>query len=182
MARRARVLVADPPWPFRDSLPGKARGAAKNYTLLSLAEICTFPLPPIHDDAWLFLWRVGSMQREALAVARAWGFGDPISELVWCKVTKNGKLRMGMGRTVRNSHEVCLLARRGRPARASAGVPSWFAAELGQHSEKPEAFYRAVEKFSAGPYVELFARRERPGWTCYGAELGRPAPGAPPAH
>jgi N6-adenosine-specific RNA methylase IME4 len=177
--RRARVIVADPPWPFRDKLPGPGRGASKHYGLLSLADLCTFALPPIADDAWLFLWRVSSMQREAIAVARAWGFSDPVSELVWAKTTNDGqRLRLGMGRTVRNSHEVCMLCRRGRPKRADAGVPSVLLAPRGEHSAKPDRFFDLVERFARGPYVEMFSRRRRPRWSCFGDEVdGRVRPG-----
>lgn len=170
---RARVLVADPGWSFRDKLPGPKRGAAKHYRCMSLAEICTFPLPPLSSDCWLFLWRVASMQLEALAVARAWGF-ETMAEVVWRKVSNAGQLRIGMGRSVRNAHETCLIGRRGRPPRASASIPSVFDAPRTEHSRKPDRFYEIVEEFSAGPYVELFARRERPGWTCLGDEVPCP--------
>ncbi len=170
--QRARVLVADPPWKFSDDLPGSGRGAAKHYACMSLADLCTFPIPPLYDDAWLALWRVGAMQLEALAVARAWGFSLPTSEFVWVKTTNSGDgLRLGMGRTVRNCHEVALICRRGRPARAAANVPSVIFAPRGVHSAKPDAFYEAVERLSDGPYVELFARTVRPGWMQYGDEL-----------
>lgn len=172
--RRAQVLAADPPWPFRDKLPGKGRGASKHYRLLTLAEICTFPLPPIADDAWLFLWRVGAMQLEALAVAQAWGF-KACGELVWVKRTAAGRLRIGMGRAFRGAHETCLVAKRGRPERLHAGLPSVFFAERGRHSAKPDEFYRIVEAFAPGPRVELFARTERPGWRCLGDEIGAAA-------
>ena len=44
-----------------------------------------------------------------------------------------------------------------------------------RHSEKPEVFYRIVERMSPGPYLELFARRERPGWRTLGDAIdGRP--------
>lgn len=162
--QRTHVLVADPPWRFGDKLPGPKRGASKHYRTLSLAEICTFDLPSLADDAWLFLWRVGAMSGEALAVVRAWGFNDPTSEIVWVKTDATGrKLRIGMGRTVRNVHEVCLVCRRGKPARLNADVPSVLFAPRGEHSAKPDAFYAAVERLAAGPYVELFARRRRPG-------------------
>jgi N6-adenosine-specific RNA methylase IME4 len=162
--------LADCPWRFGDKLPGPKRGASKHYRTMSLAEICTFDLPPIADDAWLFLWRVGAMQREALAVARAWGFSDPTSEIVWVKAAR-GRFQWGMGRTVRNVHEVCLVCRRGKPRRLSASVPSVVVAPRGEHSAKPDAFYAAVEKLAPGPRVELFSRLRRPGWTCYGDEV-----------
>jgi N6-adenosine-specific RNA methylase IME4 len=168
-----RVIVADPPWPFHDKLPGPTRGAAKNYPVMPVADIEAFPLPPIADDALLFLWRVAAITEEAYRVVRAWGF-VPKSEIVWVKRTASGKRWFGMGRIVRMEHEVCLVAKRGRPEIITKNIRSTFQAlaNRGNHSEKPETFYRdIVERLSPGPYVELFARRERPGWTCLGNEI-----------
>lgn len=81
-------------------------------------------------------------------------------------------LRIGMGRTVRNAHEACIVAKRGRPTRLSASVPSVLFAPRGEHSAKPEAFRDLVERLAPGPYLELFARTRRKGWTCMGDELG----------
>lgn len=41
----------------------------------------------------------------------------------------------------------------------------------GKHSAKPEIFYDEVETASAGPYLELFARSNRPGWQSWGNEI-----------
>jgi N6-adenosine-specific RNA methylase IME4 len=46
-----------------------------------------------------------------------------------------------------------------------------FEAPVGRHSQKPEAFYGLVEQLADGPYAELFARRRRENWTCFGNEL-----------
>jgi len=165
-----RVLLADPPWQFGDRLPGPGRGAAKHYGTLSVAELCAFALPPLADDCTLFLWRVASMQQEALDVMRAWGFTLK-TELVWLKQTATGKRWFGMGRTVRAEHEVCLVGTRGRPVTLSKSVRSTFTAVAGRHSEKPLAFYAVVEALRDGPYVELFARRRRAGWTSLGDQV-----------
>ncbi len=118
----------------------------------------------------LFLWRVASQVEEAYRVVRAWGF-VPKTEIVWVKKTSTGKRWFGMGRVVRAEHEVCVVAKRGRPEVLVKNIRSTFEAPAGRHSEKPEAFYTGiVEKLYAGPYVELFARRQRPGWTCLGNE------------
>lgn len=169
MSEPYRVLAADPPWPFSDKLPGPRRGAVKHYRVMSVADIAAFPLPLIADDAHLFLWRVASMQNEALAVVQAWDF-QVKSEIVWKKLTRRGQRHFGMGRQVRMEHEVCLIATRGRPKVLSRSVRSILEAKTRRHSEKPEEFYDLVEKLCAGPYVELFARRQRPGWTCEGDE------------
>jgi len=172
-----KVLCADPPWPFNDKLPGNNRGAGKNYSLLTAAELVRFPLPPIADDCVLFLWRVASMQQYALDVARFWGF-EVKSEIVWLKKTVNGNRWFGMGRTIRAEHETCLVATRGKPRVKSHSIRSTFvtdfegfSAKVGRHSEKPEVFYDIVESLFDGPYVELFARRQRPGWTCLGDQV-----------
>lgn len=172
----ARLLLADPAWKFKDALPGKGRGASKHYKCLTVPELMRFPLPPIADDALLALWRVGAMQLAAFKVAEAWGFGtEPTGEIVWIK-TKSGTrptkaARMGMGRTVRNAHEICLLFKRGRWKPDHADVLSTIFAPREEHSRKPDVSYLALERLSAGPRVELFARRGRPGWSCYGDEL-----------
>jgi N6-adenosine-specific RNA methylase IME4 len=50
-------------------------------------------------------------------------------------------------------------------------VRSSFEAPVGRHSEKPDESYELIERLAPGPYVELFARRKRPGWTCLGNEV-----------
>lgn len=163
-------IAADPPWKFGDKLPGPGRGAEKHYPCMPVEAICRFELPPLERDAVLFLWRVASMQDEALAVARAWGFVVK-AELVWKKLTRTGKRFFGMGRCVRNEHEVALICTRGRPSILSHAVRSVFEAPVGRHSEKPDEFYDIAEQLCPGPRVELFARRHRAGWTCLGNEL-----------
>jgi N6-adenosine-specific RNA methylase IME4 len=37
-----------------------------------------------------------------------------------------------------------------------------------EHSRKPDEQYAIIEACSPGPYLELFARGERPGWTVWG--------------
>lgn len=167
-----RVLVADPPWRFRDSLPGGGRGASKHYPCMSVSEIEAFTIPRMADDSLLFLWRVASMPDEALRVARAWGF-TPKSEIVWVKGSvRDGELvpRIGMGRYVRNCHETALVCSRGRGLDVIAhhGVPSVIVAPRGQHSAKPDEFRALVDKLCHGPVAELFARTEWAGWDTFG--------------
>jgi N6-adenosine-specific RNA methylase IME4 len=174
---KPRVLCADPPWPFEDALPGKGRGAEKHYALMTVDDICAFPIPKLEHDCWLFLWRPATHQQAAMNVAHAWGFHRPPSELIWRKTTNDGeRLRIGMGRGFRNAHETCLVFKRGRPERLSKSLPSIFDAPRGAHSAKPDAFYRIIDAFAPGPVVELFARRQWPGWLCQGDQMGEPPP------
>lgn len=193
-----KVVVADPAWSFGDRLPGKSRGAAKNYDVMSVEDICRLDLPPIDDNAHLFLWRVSAMQQEALDVVKSWGFTVK-SELVWLKKTKTGKDHFGMGRHVRLAHEICLIATRGKGAGIkNRSQRSTFETEVemtdeelaqfvevgdgifegptGKHSQKPDEFYKIVEELCDSDLrVELFARQSRPGWVT----LGNQVPGNP---
>jgi N6-adenosine-specific RNA methylase IME4 len=173
-----RVIAADCPWKFDDK-PGR-RGAESNYQCMSVEDICRFPLPPLASDCVLFLWRVTVLQAAALEVIRMWGFTLK-TELVWLKKTTTGENRFfGMGRILRAEHEVCLVATKGRPQVKNHSTRSTFvtdfdvtgfSAPVGRHSQKPEKLYEIIESLFDGPYVELFARRHRPGWTCMGDEL-----------
>jgi N6-adenosine-specific RNA methylase IME4 len=150
---------------------------------MSVEDICGclpfFRINPA-PDAVLFLWRLASMQEEALAVIKAWGFSLK-SEIVWEKKTAHGKDHFGMGRFVRAAHETCLIAERGRCKPAHRSQRSRFAAPVPTnahgrpiHSAKPEAFYEIVRAmYPDGPRVELFARRAREGFTCLGNEVGK---------
>lgn len=105
------------------------------------------------------------------AVLEAWGFTSTGAEFVWVKghVEPNGLVvQIGGGHTVRNAHETCLIARRGKPERLSAGVSSVILAPRTAHSSKPDLFYAAVEKLCSGPYVDLYGRTARPNWTVWG--------------
>lgn len=147
---------------------------------LTTPEVCRFPLPPLADDAVLFMWRVAAMQQDALDVVRMWGF-RPVTEFVWLKKTATGRRWFGMGHTLRAEHEVCIVAVKGRPRVKNHRTrttlvtdvdAAGMSAPVGRHSAKPEGFYDIVEGLYEGPYCELFARRQRPGWTCCGLESG----------
>lgn len=166
-----RVLLADPPWQFGDSLPGE-RGAAHKYPTMALHQIARFPMPVMAKDSVLFLWRVNAMIEEALFVGRAWGFRQH-SEITWVKTKNDGTgIRIGMGRIVRAAHESCLIMVRGRPPAPKArNVPSVIMGPKREHSQKPDELYDMIERLFDGPYCELFARRHRQGWNQFGNHL-----------
>lgn len=187
MTEPFHVVCADPSWLFNDHLPGETRGASKQYDCMTTYDICRLATDdqmrimnqPVAEDAVLFLWRVAAMQQSALDVARAWGFTVK-TDLVWLKKTADGLRHFGMGRTLRAEHETCLVATRGRPEVLNHSVRSTFVTDLdlnglsartGRHSQKPEEFYAIVESLFNGPYLELFAREKRTGWTCIGDEV-----------
>jgi N6-adenosine-specific RNA methylase IME4 len=80
---------------------------------------------------------------------------------------------MGNGFTTRKNAELCLLGRRGKPRRNSKGVRELIVSPRRKHSQKPDEQYARIEHFCSGPYLELFARQRRPGWTAWGDELDK---------
>lgn len=174
MTELCRTLLADCPWQHDQRVTNdKHWGTTSNhYATMPVEEIKAFPIPDMHRDSWLFLWRVASMQQEAFDVAKAWGFRI-VSEIVWVKKAKNDALRIGLGSYVRLAHEVCLIGVRGKASstRLSKSIPSVWEAQRSEHSSKPEVFYRVIEHLAPGPRVELFARKRRPGWSQFGLEL-----------
>lgn len=158
---RYRTIVADPPWTF-GSAATKA-DARKHYETMALEDIQALQVESLAaDDAHLWLWAINGLMEEAYSVVRAWGFA-PITLLTWCKT------QPGVGYYLRTNTEHCILASRGKPmVPETKAMASWFVWKRSQHSAKPDAFLDLVEQVSPGPYIELFARRARFGWSYWG--------------
>jgi N6-adenosine-specific RNA methylase IME4 len=81
--------------------------------------------------------------------------------------------QVGLGYWTRANSEVCLLATRGAPKRLNADVRQGIVEPRREHSRKPTVVYERIERLVAGPYVELFARSRRAGWSSWGNELDK---------
>jgi N6-adenosine-specific RNA methylase IME4 len=77
-----------------------------------------------------------------------------------------------MGQYFRGQTEQVLFGVKGSQPLKRKDVGTWFAAPRGPggHSSKPPEFLALVESCSPGPYLEMFARSKRDGWTSWGAE------------
>jgi N6-adenosine-specific RNA methylase IME4 len=75
---------------------------------------------------------------------------------------------MGLGFNFRHTCEFVLFGVRGKLRTRQAFGTGFEAPVRGEHSEKPEAFYRIVEQASYPPFVDVFARKSRPGWAVWG--------------
>lgn len=173
-----RTIVADPPWDHsdgtgfsfgeRDPRGRSGRHAPTSHSLpygtMTVAEI-TDLRPPAATDAHLYLWTTNRYLQDAYSIVEAWGFGKPIV-LVWCKPPNQGLF----GGQFLSNVEFVLFARRGAVPIADKCGSRWFTWPRGEHSAKPEAFLDLVETVSPGPYLELFARRQRLGWDTWGDE------------
>lgn len=88
------------------------------------------------------------------------------------KRTGSGSLwKLGNGYATRANCEFCVYAHRGIPKRQDAGVYQIIIEEIREHSRKPEQQYERIQRLFGGPYLEIFAREERPGWKAIGNEI-----------
>lgn len=169
------LIVADPPWKFKTRGPnGGGRSADRHYRCSSVAEIAEIPVGAVAaEDAILVMWTTPAVLAAGGAhdLARAWGF-SLVSSGVWIKTDASGKPSFGMGYYMRNGHEPFLICRRGRGlARQNAAQSDVIIAPRARHSQKPEALQDRLELMYPGARkLEMFARRQRPGWECWGDE------------
>ena len=175
-----QTIIADPPWNFSDSLTMSKvkRGAKANYKTLKNSDIISLPIKDIAaKNSILALWVPSSLLQEGLDTMKSWGFTQK-QTVIWVKTKKKADkivdcLSFGMGRLFRNCHEICLIGTRGSPYKNLKNKSQrtvHFASNL-KHSQKPEALQDMLELMFRGKNkLELFARRERAGWFCYGNE------------
>ncbi len=173
-----RTIVADPPWPYDDGWPGwgmtREERRALPYPAMTLDEIRALPVATLAEpEAYLFLWTTTRYLGDALQVLHSWHFTYR-QTIVWCKEP----MGQGPGGMFATNLEFILIAQRIGPCSHARGkrtngvriATSWFNWSRREHSAKPEAFIDLVEQVSPGPYVELFARRQRLGWDTWGNE------------
>jgi N6-adenosine-specific RNA methylase IME4 len=172
--RQFATILADPPWRFTNKT-GKVAPEHKRlsrYGTMALQEIMQLPVGDLAaQTAHLYLWCPNAMLPEALAVMKAWGFTYK-SNIVWHKIRKDGGSDgRGVGFYFRNVTEVILFGVRGKNARTLAPgrrQVNYLATRKREHSRKPDEQYAIIEACSRGPYLELFARGTRKGWTTWG--------------
>jgi N6-adenosine-specific RNA methylase IME4 len=179
LAGQYGAILIDPPWRFanRTGKVGPEHKRLHRYQTMSFDEIAALPvgmlaLPRSH----LYLWCPNALLLEALMIMRGWGFTYK-TNLVWYKVRKDGGPDgRGVGFYFRNVTELLLFGVKGHlrtlaPGRTQVNL---FTSRKGEHSRKPLAVYDLIGRCSPGPYLELFARDRRDGWTQWGDELDRP--------
>jgi N6-adenosine-specific RNA methylase IME4 len=181
-------VVADPPWDIKmgkartqdgkavsgwNGTDGRRQGLADEYKArnelqyptMSVAEIAALEIPAA-DNAHLYIWTVNKYIEETYAIARAWGF-EPSTMLYWLKQP----MGLGLGGAFVPCVEPILFCRRGKLPTKRRMDRNWWGWPRGRHSAKPEEFQTIVEQVSPGPYLEMFARRKRHGWTSWGNEI-----------
>jgi N6-adenosine-specific RNA methylase IME4 len=136
------------------------------YPTMSLEEIAALDVASLAaDDAHLYLWTTNCYLHDLEGRVRAWGFRYSTT-LVWAKKPQG----VGLGDTFRLTTEFVLSCRRGSLQSRCIVPQTCFHWPRGRHSAKPQEFYGLAESVTPGPYLDLFARAPREGWTVWGDE------------
>jgi N6-adenosine-specific RNA methylase IME4 len=181
------TILADPPWQFsnRTGKMAPEHKRLRRYPTMSIREILELPVPQLAaSKSHLYLWVPNALIQWGLEVMERWGFVYK-TNLVWYKVRKDGGPDgRGVGFYFRNVTELVLFGTRGALRTLPHGrrqvnvLPS----RKREHSRKPDELYDVIEACSPGPYLELFARHCRKGWSQWGNELPDAPPVAAPEH
>jgi N6-adenosine-specific RNA methylase IME4 len=172
--RRFSTILADPPWQF-ENRTGKMAPEHKRlsrYTTLTLDEIKAIPVSDvITETAHLYLWVPNALLQEGIEVLQSWGF-DYKTNIVWYKIRKDGGPDgRGVGFYFRNVTELILFGTKGKNARTlnpGRTQTNIITSRKREHSRKPDEQYEIIESCSKGPFLEMFARGNRPNWICWG--------------
>jgi N6-adenosine-specific RNA methylase IME4 len=182
-------IYADPPWAFH-TFSGENmtphRCAEDHYRTMTFAEMAALPVQSVAAKGCaLFMWVVGSHLKEAIELADAWGFEFKTDAFYWIKQRLVGadqidlftgdipEPRMGFGYWTRKQVEPCWLFTRGKPKRLEKGVRQVIVEPRREHSRKPDVARDRIEALVSGPYLEMFARSTRPGWTAWGNQTDK---------
>jgi N6-adenosine-specific RNA methylase IME4 len=182
---RFSTILADPPWQFQNRT-GKVAPEHKRlsrYGTMNLEEIKALPVANIASEtSHCYLWVPNALLPDGLSVLQAWGFQYK-SNIVWHKIRKDGGPDgRGVGFYFRNVTELVLFGVRGKNARTlppGRSQVNFLKTQKREHSRKPDEFYSIVEACSPGPFLEMFARGSRPGWSTWGNQADDYSPNWP---
>lgn len=140
---------------------------------MSLEEIKELPVGDVTAvNAHLYLWVPNALLPEGLEVMQSWGFRY-VSNIIWAKRRKDGGPDgRGVGFYFRNVTEPILFGVKGSMRTLAPGrsTVNMIETRKREHSRKPDEQYDLIESCSPGPYLEMFARYARPGWSVWGNE------------
>lgn len=170
------VILADPPWRYNDNEDQhpKRRHVTKKYSTLTRKQIMAVPVGNLAaDNCALFMWATWPTIEDAFPVIEAWGFEYRTIAWVWVKLNKSSVgFFTGLGYYTRSNSEPCLLAVKGSMPPAVKNIHSLIVTPVRQHSRKPDEQYPKIEAlYPDANKIELFARREHPGWDVWGNEV-----------
>lgn len=170
------AIEIDVPWKYENwSKKGEWKNASRHYECMSIEEIAALHVGHYAaPDCALFMWVTDPFLDAAFGIMRGWGFRYTTVAFTWAKLTRRGNpWHMGAGYWTRANPEMVLMGTIGEPKRKSRAVRQLVVAPLREHSRKPDEVKERIEALVDGPYLELFARSRRRGWTSWGKEVDK---------
>lgn len=174
---RYDLILADPPWKQskggKKSVRANSSGRPLDYQVCTLEEIeehLKAAVSLTEGNSILFLWTIDKYLFEAQEIAERQGY-KLHARLIWNKVTG-----IPAAFTVRYGHEYLLYMYKGklRPVALEerGKIHTVFTERVQRHSQKPEISFDIIERlYPTEKKIELYARRTRPGWDCWGNEV-----------
>lgn len=194
VGERFVTAIVDPDWPYTvapgmknisDVKDADQKGRLSGFTrnrdetqnqylqkkALSIDELKDLPIGKV-VGGYVLLWTVGPflINGNASEILRAWGF-EPVSIVTWAKYDlKEGHGYGGVGYWFLGNAEFCIVAKRDGFPSIRTGKSSLIVEPKTRHSAKPTNIHDLCESRFPGPYLEIFGRKDRPGWTVIGNE------------
>lgn len=171
------LIYSDPPWKQskggKKSVREKSSGTALDYPVISLEEIEEHLRQAdslADENSILFLWTIDKYLFEAQQIAEKYGY-KLHARMIWNKVTG-----IPAAFTVRYGHEYLLYMYKGKlipVAKDERGkIHTVFTEQVKKHSQKPDKAYEIIERlYPDARKLEMYARRTREGWDCWGNEV-----------
>jgi N6-adenosine-specific RNA methylase IME4 len=196
-------LVVDNPLHYNDQRKerkdggGATRGigCCHHYGTLTDEQLAALPIQELAAEKCLVhLWITGPKLDVGFDLLKAWGLEYATIEFIWVKtyperwkqysqpqlITSAAEALkqltvFGPGFYTASNAELVLVGRteaiRHNEGRKASQI---IYAPRGEHSQKPEEMQDLLDWLYPGwPRLELFARRPRPNWWCFGNELGQ---------
>lgn len=178
--KKYNIIYADPPWKYKDKMKmhgkhGDIRGAESFYRTMNLEDIKN--LGDIikkfsETNCILFIWFTMPFLNKIDEILESWGFSYKTCGFNWVKITKNGKIHIGMGHYTRGNGELCIIGTKGKVKIQNHTISQIMISQVRKHSQKPDEIRQKIVDLCGDlPRIELFAREEVEGWDCWGNEV-----------
>ena len=184
-SQRYDIIYADPPWDYggkmqydkscikseNENFERKIFISAANfqYPTIKLEQLKQLDVPSIAaENCLLFLWTTGPHMANAILLGSAWGFEYKTIAFVWDKQVHNP------GRYTLSQTEFVLVFKKGKipTPRGARNIRQFVSCPRGKHSEKPDIVIDGItQMFPTQRKIELFARKNVPGWDNWGLEI-----------
>lgn len=167
------VIYGDYPWHYDNSDQHEGSRGHLGYPTMKFDEVLAHAREAAKRAAKnciLALWSTNLYVTRMDQVIEAYG-AERHTVYTWPKP------RAGVGSWGRGQTEHLVIASIGSPVHTlneiSTLLPSWKPEHPGEHSSKPKEVAELLAKHCAGPFLEIFARDQREGWACWGAEADK---------